>query len=132
MYVSYVVIDDLKQLRQTQEFEGISWERIEDMIKNLDGERYTYLIMYPSKEEAGDFCCGIRSPKTAFYVCNYYDGDEYYLINPRGEDFPKTFHIGEFAFDSSTEFTGLEDTIKAAKTYFEKGIMDSTLKWEKV
>jgi hypothetical protein len=132
MYVSYVVTDDLKQLRQTQEFEGISWEKIEGMIQNLDGERYTHLIMYPSKEEAGEYCFGIRAAKKAIYVCNYYDGDEYYLINPKGEDFPKTSHIGEFAFDSSTEFTGIEDTTKAAKVYFEKGLMDSTLEWAKV
>ncbi len=132
MFVNYVTRDDLELPRQTQEFDGISWEEIEVMIHNLDGERHTYLVMFPSRGDAAEFCFGIRSPKKGIYVCNFYDGDEFFLTNPNGVDFPKTLNIGEFAFDSSTEFTEIEDTIKAAKTYFEKGIMNQSLNWEEV
>lgn len=132
MYVNYVGIDNRKNSDLTQEFQQVSWEEIENLIKNLDGEKHTYVMMCPSIEDAAEYTFLIRAAKRGIYVCNFYDGDEYCLINPNGTDFPKTVNIGEFAFDSSTEFTEIEDTLKAAKTYFEKGIMDSTLNWEEV
>ena len=132
MFVNYVCRDDRKELSQTQEFESLSWEQVEEAIRNLDGERYSYLMMSPSDQDASEYCFGIRAAEMGIYICNFYDGDEYYLINPEGKDLSKVLQIGEFEFYSETEFTGIEDTIKAARTYFESGIMEPSLTWEKL
>jgi hypothetical protein len=133
MYVRYLVRDEpaggTPPATRTAEYDDPTWERAESFIGELDGGAKTYVMLSPSRDEAGEQLFLIRAPAKGMYVCEVYDGDEYLLANPQGVPLEEPLLAGEFAFTSTAEFVGLTEALAAARTYFERGTRDPAFTW---
>lgn len=105
--------------------ENPTWMQVEQAIASL--EAYDHLILSPSEGDENLF--GMRVANKGFYVCSYYDGDEYDLESENGQGLNPPLENGEFTFYSTAEFVDLDIALKAAKTYLESGEMNTSLIW---
>lgn len=137
MFVHYVVAEDLEG-RQPPSFskdvayENPTWEEVETMIRRLDGDKRSYLMMAASRNDLAEKMLSIGGGQNGIYICFYYDGDEYNLHNPLcdSEEEIDVF-MGELSRRSRKECVDLDSVLLAAKTFFEKGILDQRLEWHR-
>lgn len=110
-------------------YDDPSWEDIKSFIEELDGEKKSYVMLAPSSDEAAEKLFSVRAAEKGIYVVEFYDGDQYLLINPEGVALEERLLVGEFAFYSTRDYVGLAEALAAAKTYFDYGTRDSTMTW---
>lgn len=137
MFVQHVVAEDI-DARESVSFskdivyENPTWEKVEALIKRLDGDRRSYLMMAASREDLSEKILSIGGGNNGIYICFYYDGDEYNIYNQLCDsDQEVDIFMGEMSRRSRKECVNLDSVLLAAKTFFEEGVRDPRLKWHR-
>ena len=66
------------------------------------------------------------------YICLYYNGDEYSLINPNEKSDEKVeIFMGQTSIRKKYELMDIERVLLAVKTFAESGEMENSLNWKK-
>lgn len=128
MYPKYLVKDNNPQ--KNIELENPSFDQIIEAVYSLDGNQHSYLMLCP--EADSDEMMVIGGGEKNEYICLYYNGDEYSLINPNETSNEKVaVFMGQMCIRKKYELVNIQSVLLAVKTYAESGTKDRTLTWKK-
>lgn len=97
----------------------------------MDGDKHSYVML--ALEEDSDEMMVVGGGENNKYICMYYDGDEYSLINPSEKSDAKVeVLMGQMSIRKKYEIIDLESVLLAVKTYAESGEMEKSLTWKKL
>ena len=107
------------------------WEHIEDKLRSLNGIEKTYVCLYKTPEPDASELMLIGGGQDEVYVCSYYNGDEYALVNPDCEDDTETVMVplGQTTGKEKSCCVTFSQLLAAARYYFEHGIICPAMKW---
>ncbi len=128
MYVKYLVKDNNPQ--SNIELENPSIDQIIESINSLDGDKHSYIMLCP--EEDSEEMLVVGGGENNEYICLYYNGDEYSLINPNEKSDEKVeIFMGQTSIRKKYELMDIERVLLAVKTFAESGEMENSLNWKK-
>lgn len=133
MFVSKSIYDEwIDNVDEGCMIENISWNDAENLIKSLDGKKFTQVIFSNEQEDA--FICVGGGNNGLYNVFITLDDNEsfYDLINSNvtNNEIIQLVTGGQLGDFESFICVSIVEVLKAVKTFYEKGIPDESLVWK--
>jgi hypothetical protein len=129
MYINLITIDNWKgNINNELAIEDVSWELIEKVIRNLDGDTRTLVTLEGDNGEN----MGIGGGSGLYIVYATLDNEIFYNLR----DSNKVGNVIELVVGGqSSEYpselcVNLDKALMAARAFSENGIINETLEWE--
>jgi hypothetical protein len=109
-----------------------TWAQVENALCRMNGNERSYVALKPSEDPGDDRIMVIGGGEADKYVCFYYDGDEYNLVDLSVK--PGTavaILMGQTSMRDQSELVDRRSVLIAAKAFLETGALASELTWRK-
>lgn len=109
-----------------------SWNDVAVAIKKLNGESISYLIIYPTEIPDEEDFLMVGGGRDNVYVCSYYNGDEYHLVDKSNQDDESVVEVlvGEVSGKLRKHCVGIDQLLPAVKSFCETWSQGDDASWE--
>ena len=108
------------------------WEEIVNAINKLDGNNISYCFLYSTEEPSIENFLAIGGGENNLYICSYYDGDEYCLLNKNNRNDKSIIPmlVGQVSGKLKKHCVDREQLLSAVKLFCETWSIYDNPDWE--
>jgi len=111
-----------------------SWREIVNAIDKLDGNKISYCMLYKTENPDIEDFLMIGGGKDGIYVCSYYNGDEYHLVNKNNKNDQSIIQVltGQVSGKFKRHCVERDQLLPSVKLFCETWSVYNNPDWEQV